>query len=401
MSRSHILMLAPAFPWPLDTGGKVRIAELYRGLRRHYRVTLLAPWTGRGSAPIPDDGVVAVRTTRPSRLSLCIRMLFSHDPYHAQLYRSRSMAERVNRYLRENGTDLVYAHFLYSAQYVPKESAAPVCLDPHNIDSQYWGSKVSASRGLYRVLAAANHVRVCAYERSLLPRFSAYVCVSEEDRVQTRHYACPPVKHVLTAPNGADLQAFVPSPRPRKKGAVLTLGFLGSLDIGMNVQSVRRFYKQVWPLLRARLPACPNLLLIGRNPAPSLRRLVNGDPAVTFSGTVADVRPWLDRTDIFIAPLIEGAGTKLKTLEAMAMGLPVVGSPIAFLGLGGEDGRHYRSAANDEAFVEAVVELAASPELRRQLGRAARKHVEDQFGWDRITDSLAADLATCFHLRME
>jgi len=337
-----------------------------------------------------------------SRSGLLFRLLLQSDPYHAQLYRSSVVAAAVAEQLRRDNIDLIYCHFLYSAQYLPRSVGVPVCVDPHNVDREYWSSKVAAARGLRRLVTVLNRNRVCRYERKLLDRFQAYVCVSNDDRRITQEYASPPVPHVLTAPNGVDARAFAPAAKPPPDATTpLTLGFLGSLDVPMNVASVRRFYGQVWPhLCQALAPRQTRLLLIGRNPDPSLIRLTRGDPGVVYSGTVPDVRPWLAQLDIFVAPLVEGAGTKLKTLEAMAMGLPVVGTPLAFLGLGGESGRHFHCAGDDRAFVAAIADLAASPARRQQMGTAARAYVETRFSWDCITDRLAHDLSRCFGLRL-
>ncbi len=400
MSSSHILMLAPAFPWPANTGGLVRIAEVFRGLQKHFRVTLMAPGAGNVPSDLTagDSKVVATPQATLGRVRVLTRFLLSRDPYHATTYQSRAMARKVEAYLQHDPVDLVYCHFIYSLEYIPSSLRIPVCVDSQNVDRHYWGSKVAQARGLTRLVTAINAQRVVRYEAARLPRIHAYVCVSTEDNEDTRRYACPPVKHVLTAPNGVDLTHYIPQQHSSLPDKPLTLGFLGSLDVGMNIESMRQFYLKIWPRIRAQIKPAPRLLLIGRNPAPSLIRLTEKDQSVQFTGTVTDTRPWLEQTDISIAPLVEGAGTKLKTLEAMAMGLPIVGTPLAFQGLNGTNTRDYFEAATDEEFTHYTAILAASPERRVAMGTAARKHVEQFFGWDAITDRLAEELSDCFGL---
>lgn len=398
MNKAHILMLTPAFPWPANTGGLVRIAEVFKGLRRHFRVTLIAP----GQCNIPSDLIDAnseIRIVTPPsnrRLSTLPKMLLSRKPYHAMLYRSESMVRAVASCLENERIDLIYCHFIYTSEYLPPSTRIPVCLDSHNVDRQYWGSKAQSSTGFKRWITRINARRVQQYETALLPRFNAYVCVSTEDSDITRQYACPPVQHILTAPNGVDLNYY--SPRHFAANRSLTLGFLGSLDVGMNVASVRHFYINTWPRIRSVIKPTPRLLLIGRNPAASLTQLMGKDSNVHFTGTVADVRPWLEQTDIFVAPLIEGAGTKLKTLEAMAMGLPIVGTPLAFQGLGGAHGLEYLVADSDEKFTQGIAMLEKAPDRRAAMGYAARSFVKERFGWDSITDRLAMDLSASFRL---
>ena len=396
-NRSHILMLSPGLPWPPTTGGSVRIDALYRGLRRHFDVTFVSAF---GSWPkledLPEGRIETVSMPQPNPLSTLFRLLSRRAPYHHVRYASVPAQKRVRQIIEKEQVDLIYVHFLYAIQYLPRNCKIPICVDPHNVDGEYWGSKLAASKGLRRFIVSINRDRVLAYEHHILPRIQAYVCVSEDDCRKTREYATPPVPHILLAENGVDLNAYSRSPL-RQSSSELVLGFLGSLDVEMNVKSVARFYQKVWPGLRVSLSAWnPRLLLIGRNPSRTLIRLIDGDTSVTVTGTVPSVIPWLEKTDILIAPLVEGAGTKLKTLESMSIGLPVVGSPIAFLGIGGKDGTHYRCVKDDKAFVAAVLELASSPERRHAIGRNARALVEERFGWDRITDCLAAQL--CEHI---
>jgi glycosyltransferase involved in cell wall biosynthesis len=117
------------------------------------------------------------------------------------------------------------------------------------------------------------------------------------------------------------------------------------------------------------------------------------EDGIQITGTVDNVAPWLRQADIFVAPLADGAGTKLKVVEAMACALPVVGSDIALQGLGGQDGVHYRRANGREAFIEVVRDLIANPQERRQMGPMARALVEERLGWDSITRTLAEDVA--------
>ncbi len=398
MSTAHILMLAPALPWPANTGGAVRIAEIFKGLNRHFRVTFMAPSSGMTPPDVPSFAdIKAVRTPAPNRFRALGEMALRRYPYHAALYRSAKVKREVSKFLAYEQVHLIYCHFMYASEFLPPHTQVPVCLDSHNVDREYWVSKIDASKGLKRWLARINAQCVLRYEESLLHRMSAYICVSAEDSIASRQYACPPVKHILTAPNGVDLDHYNPS--SFSAAEPLTLGFLGSLDVGMNVSSIRHFYMNTWQLVRKLLDPMPRLMLIGRNPAPSLIRLMGKDPSVHFTGTVDDVKPWLGQTDIFIAPLIEGAGTKLKTLEAMAMGLPIVGTPLAFQGLGGINGREYLVAKNDEEFAQSIAMLAKAPAQRLALGHAARAFVEQRFGWNIITDRLAMDLSACFQLQ--
>jgi glycosyltransferase involved in cell wall biosynthesis len=159
------------------------------------------------------------------------------------------------------------------------------------------------------------------------------------------------------------------------------------------VSAAQHLYAELLPRIRAALPGVRfRLLLVGRDPVEGLRAAAKRDAGIELTGTVPDVRPYLRQMDVFVAPLQIGAGTKLKVLEAMASGLPVVGTDIALLGLAGQDGTHYRRANDDASFVQAVCQLAQQPDERQRMGRAARELVEASYGWAAITENLANGL---------
>ena len=133
--------------------------------------------------------------------------------------------------------------------------------------------------------------------------------------------------------------------------------------------------------------------MIGRNPPASIQNLARKDPLVSVTGTVNDVQPYLEEVDILVLPLEEGAGTKLRVLEAMAVGLPVIGSYLALRGIDGiVPGIHALIASNDNSFAIQITELALNPIKMRNMGRAARKLVESSYRWENITRKLSKDI---------
>jgi glycosyltransferase involved in cell wall biosynthesis len=228
----------------------------------------------------------------------------------------------------------------------------------------------------------------------MLPRLWAYVSVSDEDRERTVAYAGATVKNFWVAPNGVDTARIRPRPPGRSSDGKIVLGYLGSLDLSMNADAVRWFCARLLPRIRARLADVDvEFIGIGRNPTHRLRRLASRERGISFSGTVPDVVPWLQSVDILVCPIRMGAGTKLKVAEAMACGLPVIGSPPALAGAPGQDREHFFRAEDDDAFVEAACDLAASPQRRLAVGQAARQMAEERLSWGRIADNLADDIA--------
>jgi glycosyltransferase involved in cell wall biosynthesis len=390
-----MLMVSPAAPWPATTGGLVRIAAVMTQMARHFELTFVSP--RRPDQPVPAD--LPIRFVCPpigdaSRARRALAYLDPSRPFHAAVYSRPEIARIVERELRERRYDVVYSHFIYGMEYL-RGCRLPVVIDQQNVDRVYWRNKADHSPFPVNLFAAWNTRRTIQFERRALPGMWAYVSVSDEDREQTRAYAGGFARHFWVASNGVDTHRFRPAPDPPPPSRVITLGYLGSMDLQMNVEAVERFSTEFLPRIRKGLPGVEvRLLVIGREPAASVRKVAQAVPGITLSGTVDDVVPWLQRVDLLVSPLRIGAGTKLKVAEAMSCGLPVVGSSLAFAGLPGRSGEHYVRVDRDEDFVAAVCRLALEPDERAKMGGAARTLAEAHLEWDAIGDRLADDIET-------
>ncbi|MBI3465700.1 MAG: glycosyltransferase [Planctomycetes bacterium] len=174
------------------------------------------------------------------------------------------------------------------------------------------------------------------------------------------------------------------------------------MDYRPNIDGVLWFAKHVWPQVRARCPKA-TFYIVGRRPAPAIQRLAQV-PGVIVTGAVPDVRPYLNRAAVVVAPLLIARGIQNKILEAMAACRPVVASPEAIVGLPAHPREHLIEAASIEEWGSAVCRLLKDPCLQRRFGRAARKYAENQHAWERClsayvdvlktTQRRAADTAT-------
>jgi polysaccharide biosynthesis protein PslH len=386
-----MLMVSPAAPWPATTGGLVRIAAVFRQMARHFDVTFVSPQVR--DRTLPDDlraRFVPAPIGDPGAARKALALFDPSRPYHAAMY-ARPQIERILRRELAGEYDVIYSHFIYGVQYF-SDGRVPLVVDQQNVDREYWSNKADHSRFPLNVYAAWNTRRTVRYESRMLRRIWGYVSVSDQDRQRTRAYAAGHVQHFWVAPNGVDTRRFVPHRRPGPPNQ-LTLGYLGSMDLQMNVDAVRRFCVELLPRIQAALPRLDvRFVVIGRAPAPSLRTVARETPGMSLTGTIDDVVPWLQKVDILVSPLRMGAGTKLKVAEAMACGLPVVGSPLAFAGIPGRSGEHYVCVERDLDFVHAVCRLAEHAAEREAVGRAARALTQRALDWDIIGDRLAEDI---------
>jgi glycosyltransferase involved in cell wall biosynthesis len=276
-------------------------------------------------------------------------------------------------------------------EYVPVATGIPVVLDQHNIDEEYWSRRIRASSGLAKLLAVINLRRVRAFEAAQAPRLAAYVSVSERDAKAVAAKFGHGVRNVIVAENGVEQISPERSSAEGVYDHPLRLAFMGSLDLSFNRSAAERLCRTIAPLVWAWDPTV-EIRIIGRKPSQYLCRLARQDQRVVVTGEVVDVRGWLVSSDVFVAPLRDGAGTKLKVVEALAARLPVVGSAFAFEGLGGVDGEDFVTAESDEEVACKVRMLAADRKAMRRLGENGAHLVERRFLWGAICGRLFESL---------
>jgi len=171
------------------------------------------------------------------------------------------------------------------------------------------------------------------------------------------------------------------------------LVFTGVMNYYPNVDGCEHFAREILPRIRAAVPDA-RFTIVGAHPTPAVRALERL-PGVAVTGFVDDTRDWLRRAAVSVAPLRIARGIQNKVLEAMAMGLPVVGTTPATQGVGGESPRDYLVADGAEAQASAVIELLRDPERARELGRRARRFVEERYDWEVVLAPLDDLLASC------
>jgi glycosyltransferase involved in cell wall biosynthesis len=208
-------------------------------------------------------------------------------------------------------------------------------------------------------------------ERSLLPTFDTVVVVSERER----HRLPAGVRNVVVCPNGRDPDPLGPPP----PAATPTAAFVATLGWAPNVDAALWFTGEVWPEVCRRRPDA-RLLLVGRDPSASVRALASS--SVEVSGTVSEVRPYLAKARVAVAPLRSGGGTRLKILEALDAGRPVVATSVAVDGLEDLIGEGVVVADDPGSMIEAVSGLLDDAQRASALGRAGHNAVAARHTWD-------------------
>lgn len=387
----RILWIKTELLHPIDKGGKIRTYQMLRSLVREHDVTYLCLDDGSAS---PEDRksageyctrlvTVPFHPTKKGSAAFYLDLLknvFSSLPYAVSRYRSRLLRQRVADLAPEH--DLVICDFLFPSYAVPTGLQVPKILFQHNVEAVIWERRASVPQNpIRRAYMREQWRRMRRLESEECRRLDHVVAVSASDADTFRkEYGASSVSDV---PTGVDLEYF--SPRASRREGNRELVFVGSMDWLPNEDGVCWFCEQVLGRVRRQEPGV-RLTIVGRTPGPAVRKLADQDAAIEVTGTVPDVRPYLERGAVFVVPLRIGGGTRLKIYEAMAMGIPIVSTTIGAEGLPVRNEEHLLIADTAEAHAEAVLRLLRNPRLASDLAAHALRLVKDHGSWDSVTN---------------
>jgi len=229
--------------------------------------------------------------------------------------------------------------------------------------------------------------RTKRYEGWLVSQFERVLVTSRNDREAFCKLAAgdTPAAKLQVLSNGVDLDYFSLAPAELAKDPA-TLVISGKMSYHANVTMVLNFVGNIFPIIQSRRPDV-KLVLVGKDPTPEIRVLAH-NPAIRVTGTVEDIRPYLQQAAIAVSPIVYGVGIQNKVLEAMACGVPVVSSPQAVSALAVVPDRDLKVADGAEAFADAIFDLLENREMRESIGKAGRSYVEEHHSWAKITAQL-------------
>lgn len=313
---------------------------------------------------------------------LGLRGLFSRKAYDLNWLASHSMAERLQRTLNRVKFHAVHFDTLGLAPYGRLVKGAGTVLNHHNIESSMMEHRAAnETRHVPRLYWRWEAKKLLLAEREYCPRFSANLVVSTEDG-ELLASRVPGVQAKVVA-NGVDTEYFTPRADPGGN----TLLFCGGLDWYPNGEAMAHFFDKIWPRLTSVLPAV-RVVVVGRKPPKWLTQLGESDRRIHVTGFVDDVRPYFREATAYICPIRVGGGTRLKILDALAMGMPLVGTTFACSGISVQDEKHVLLADTPEAFVNQILRVLADPALRANLATQGRDLVCQNYSWPVVGKSL-------------
>ena len=381
--------------WPLTSGGRLRSFHTIAELSRRHRVSLLTTHGPRDdheslSGRLPHcERVISLPHAAPKRNSIrfsaaLVRSWFSRYPVDLRKWHVPALRREVSRLLRTRDIDVCVADFLLAIPNVPVTSPVPLILFEHNVEHMIWKrlSQIE-TRPWRRVLLELEWRKMRKLEAEACLRANLTIAVSEGDRRLL--LANAPGARVCAIPTGVDTSYFTPNGSHENPAALV---FTGSMDWFPNEDAILHAIHNILPLIRSAMPEV-SLTVAGRNPTSRLRKAA-AKAGVRVTGSVDDVRPYIADAAVYVVPLRLGGGTRLKILEALAMGKAVVSTTIGAEGLPLVPGVHFVRADDPGDFARAVLALLRDPTRRKTLGVAGRQLLEQRYSWPEVVHEFEA-----------
>ncbi|MCB2112378.1 MAG: glycosyltransferase [Parvularculaceae bacterium] len=380
--RPTLLFVSPQFLFPMDAGGKIRTANILKRLKGGaFKIRLLMPATHAARdrwsdeiATLADD----VRNFTPPSDNLVLRARRAAALLGAMPVSVASDASKAARLALlgelEEPADLVVFDYAHSLAFAPRALNARSCLFAHNVETEILERHAKASAGAMRIVWRREAGKMRRFEMRACERVEAVIAVSDRD-AQTFRTKFGAMR-AFAVPTGVDPDFYRYSPPSADDPPRLI--FTGTLDWRANIDGLSWFMDCVWPqIIRERNDV--SFTIIGKNPPPLLvARARSRRLNWRFTGYVEDIRDHANGS-VFVIPLKVGGGTRIKAFEAMAMGLPVVSTPLGVEGLPLRPGEHFLQAHEARPFADAVLRLLDAHSLRLEIAAKARSLVEKNF----------------------
>lgn len=376
----NILVVLPRFPYPLEKGDKLRAYHQIRCLSQRHEVSLFCVSHTRIEDHDLDmikpfvKHIKVVQIPRRIAAKNLARNFFKAQSIQLGYWDSQSARKEYKAFEEMVNPDVVYSQMVRTMPLV-KHSEKPKVMDYQDALS------LNMERRMRQERHNSIHYRAFHYEFKMLRSleheafrfFDDLTIISEPDSIAIPHRMNHQI-HIV--PNGVDFEYFHPMPEVKKEYEVV---FCGNMQYAPNVEASTFLATQVMPIVWKEMPEA-RLLLAGATPSPSVRKLANS--RVVVSGTVNDIRQCYASGHVFVAPMHLGSGLQNKLLEAMAINIPCITTPLANRSLQAIDGETILIADNAEQTAQHILSLLRNKELAETMVNKAESFVHTKFSWD-------------------
>ena len=313
-----------------------------------------------------------------------LKSLVRNDPYDVVCLESKELETSLTKALAENNYDAIHLDTIGLWPYVANLDI-PLILNHHNIESQMLQRRASKTSWPLSQYIRSQESKLQKLEIQAGAKARINVTCSRDDGQRLSELG---IDNVAEVPNGVDLSYFTRRQNYQATESGIDLIFAGGLEWYPNRDAMIFFAKKVWPQLKAK-PQAATMTVVGRGSIPLLNNIAATDSSFKVAGFVPDVRTYLEQASIYVCPIRDGGGTKLKVLDALGMGIPLIAHPIACEGINVRNGEHVIFAETPKQFCDAILSLSADPELKMKLSANGRQLIEEQYCYNKIGEKMA------------
>lgn len=388
----NILFLSTRSPYPLISGHSLRTYHILKGAAQHHNVTLVT-FVQLAEHEFRKENLDHLKSfckavypfkipadlSRIAFAKMLFLNLFSSLPFVAQKYDAPLMRQKIREIIQTEHIDLVHVDMLPLTAYINEFENLPKILVNHNVESvrlyRWFKTEPNPVKKAY---LGIQWFKLRSFERSAMNKFDGCVVVSELDRELLLKMGVK--SRLFVVPNGTNTKFFKPNNGKVVENSVL---WIGHMDVHTNRDAVLHFWKDIYPILKKKYPQV-KMTFVGTAPPKEIADAAQKDPQVKATGFVDDIRPYIDEAAVMVVPIRIGSGTRLKILDAMAMGKTIVSTSVGCEGLNVNDGKDILIADNPEDFANKTVELVRNPDMRVRLEKNALE-LAKTYDWDLIT----------------
>lgn len=381
----RIFFLLPRVPYPTEKGDKLRAFHQIKQLSRHHEIILCSlndSVLHKDALHVLKKYVKEVHVINLNKFSILFNILkafFTGKPMQVGYFYSAAAKRRILKLIDQTKPDHIFCQLIRVAEYV-KDLKIPKTIDYQDVFSKGMDRRIALAPFYLRPFLKSEYRRLQNYEHMVFERFNNQIIISAPDRDLIPH---PEREKIVVVANGVDTEFFSPVAGEKKYDLVFT----GNMGYPPNINSAEYLVNQIMPRLMHQKHDL-HLLLAGAN--PNIRVMVLKSANVEVSGWVPDMRDCYSSARIFIAPMQIGTGLQNKLLEAMAMQIPCITSPLAFQALNAKAGVDILVAETPDEYVKHVLFLLGNPEKAREIGLSGYRFVHENYSWERETAKIEA-----------
>ncbi len=385
-----ILMLTPYLPYPLLSGGQIRTYNLLKKLANKHEVTLFSLIKDNQEKKYISElqqyckkVKVFKRSSKPFTVKNIFKTAFSSYPFLVIRNYAPQVIKAVEEELKNNQYNLIHAETFYMMPHIPKTNT-PTILVEQTIEYLGYESYANKANPLLKILLNIDINKIRKWEKYYWKACDTLIVMSEDDK----KYISKEIKEskkIEVVANGVDINWF--SKKKKIKHSRPTLLSVGTFKWLPNAEAVKFLVEKVWPLIKKQLPTV-KLLIVGNAPTETVYRYQKKDPSIKVIGRIPDIRDAFARSDVLMAPVFSGKGTRYKVLEAMASETPIVATNTAVEGLKVKNKVHVMIDNTPQGMANLAVKLLNNSKTRVKMAQAGKNFVKQNYDWSLISSKL-------------